>query len=117
MVGEASISLATACYGKGINGNSGHDQDDVLYIAFTGASAVPGASGANWGASNYAAFQSSIEGLGNQLIAKIGSGGGSPGKPPVEETCEWVGHCAGASCKTYNDCSGVLECVKGICTA
>jgi len=72
VVGEASISLATACYGHGIHGNSGHDQDDVLYIAFTGARAVPGAGGADWAARNYANFQRSIEGLGNSLIAKIG---------------------------------------------
>jgi hypothetical protein len=33
-VGEASIALATACYGISVNGNSGHDENDVLYIAF-----------------------------------------------------------------------------------
>ncbi|KAK5659857.1 hypothetical protein OQA88_13320 [Cercophora sp. LCS_1] len=82
LVGEASISLATACYGKGINGNSGHDEEDVLYIAFTGAGAVPGAAGANWAAKSYADFQKSIEGLGNSLVAKIGgkrSGSGNSG--------------------------------------
>ncbi|KAK1690041.1 fungal chitosanase [Colletotrichum godetiae] len=75
MVGEASISLATACYGNSINGNSGHDDNDVLYIAFTGDDAVPGASGANWTASNYEDFQSSIADLGNKLIDRVGSGG------------------------------------------
>ncbi|KXH25221.1 fungal chitosanase [Colletotrichum simmondsii] len=77
MVGEASISLATACYGNSINGNSGHDDNDVLYIAFTGDDAVPGASGANWTASNYEDFQSSISDLGNKLIERVGSGGNS----------------------------------------
>ncbi|KAK3392874.1 family 75 glycoside hydrolase [Podospora didyma] len=61
MVGEASTSLATACYGKKhITGDNGHDQDNVLYIAFTGDDAVPGANGANWAATNYKAFESSI---------------------------------------------------------
>ncbi|KAK0612117.1 fungal chitosanase of glycosyl hydrolase group 75-domain-containing protein [Immersiella caudata] len=72
LVGEASISLATACYGNGVNGNSGHDEEDVLYIAFTSAGAVPGADGANWAAKNYADFEKSIEGLGDSLVARIG---------------------------------------------
>lgn len=42
LVGEASLSMATLCYGKSINGNSGHDQNDVMYIAFKGKDAVPG---------------------------------------------------------------------------
>ncbi|KAK7445871.1 fungal chitosanase [Colletotrichum acutatum] len=74
MVGEASISLATACYGNSINGNSGHDDNDVLYIAFTGDEAVPGGSGANWMAPNAENFQSSISDLGNKLIERVGSG-------------------------------------------
>lgn len=45
-VGEVSLSLATACYGKGMSAGTGsgtnHDAEDVLYIAFTGADAVPG---------------------------------------------------------------------------
>ncbi|OLN85471.1 Endo-chitosanase [Colletotrichum chlorophyti] len=74
MVGEASISLATACYGNGITGNSGHDNNDVLYIAFTGKDAVPGASGANWAASTYDEFETSIADLGNKLVERVGSG-------------------------------------------
>lgn len=34
LVGEASLSLATACFGDKVNGNSGHDETDVLYVAF-----------------------------------------------------------------------------------
>ncbi|GKT49810.1 endo-chitosanase [Colletotrichum spaethianum] len=74
MIGEASISLATACYGSSINGNTGHDDNDVLYIAFTGDDAVPGASGAAWNASTYEDFASSITDLGNKLVARVGSG-------------------------------------------
>ncbi|CAZ81787.1 unnamed protein product [Tuber melanosporum] len=36
LVGEASISLATACFGQGMTGNSGHPDTDVLYLVFTG---------------------------------------------------------------------------------
>ncbi|CAF3363692.1 unnamed protein product [Rotaria sp. Silwood2] len=30
-------------------------------------------------------------------------------------TCSWPGHCAGASCRTENDCDGSLVCVNGKC--
>ncbi|UKZ83134.1 hypothetical protein TrVFT333_010937 [Trichoderma virens FT-333] len=80
VVGEASISLATACFGTGVNGNSGHDETDVLYIAFTGSSAVPGARGAQWNAQDYNTFENSITALGDSLVARIGTtGGGDPG--------------------------------------
>ncbi|KAK3313968.1 glycoside hydrolase family 75 protein [Apodospora peruviana] len=73
VVGEASISLATACFGKdSISGDNGHDEDDVLYIAFPGADAVPGANGANWDARNFDEFESSISKLGDSLVARIG---------------------------------------------
>jgi hypothetical protein len=101
MVGEALISLATACYGTGITGNNGHDEDDVLYIAFPGVDAVPGANGANWAASSYSAFESSITALGDRLVARIGggsgggSGGGGGSTTPPPAACSWAGHCAG----------------------
>lgn len=34
LVGEASISLATACFGNYISGDNGHSETDVLYLAF-----------------------------------------------------------------------------------
>ncbi|KAI8299777.1 Endo-chitosanase [Colletotrichum sp. SAR11_240] len=74
MVGEASIALATSCFGNGVNGNQGHDENDVLYIAFTGQDAAPGANGANWSASTSAEFSSSINQLGNKLVERVGSG-------------------------------------------
>lgn len=75
MVGEAAISLATACFGDRMNGNFGHDDDDVLYIAFTGQDAVPGADGAKWNASTAVDFQKSITALGDELVERIGSAG------------------------------------------
>ncbi|KAK1465017.1 fungal chitosanase [Colletotrichum melonis] len=71
MVGEASLSLATACFGTGMNGNAGHDQSDVLYIAFPGKDAVPGAHGATWAANTYDEFEDSISALGNRLLKRI----------------------------------------------
>ncbi|KAL7948707.1 fungal chitosanase of glycosyl hydrolase group 75 domain-containing protein [Trichoderma barbatum] len=121
VVGEASISLATACFGTGVNGNSGHDETDVLYIAFTGSSAVPGARGATWNAQNYNTFENSITALGDSLVARIGTtGGGDPGdgggsNPPPSDDCDWEGHCAGASCGSDDDCSGDLTCSNGFC--
>ncbi|KAL1866294.1 hypothetical protein VTK73DRAFT_4824 [Phialemonium thermophilum] len=113
MVGEASISLATACYGKGINGNSGHDQNDVLYIAFPGSDAVPGANGANWAAQNYNDFEASISALGDKLIQRIGGNGGGSTNP--SPGCTWAGHCQGAPCHDENDCDGDLVCRSGAC--
>ncbi|KAG9241046.1 glycoside hydrolase family 75 protein [Calycina marina] len=48
VVGEASISMATLCFGEKINGNSGHDENDVLVIRFAGSKeeTVLGAEGA-----------------------------------------------------------------------
>ncbi|KAG6173538.1 hypothetical protein E4U50_007051 [Claviceps purpurea] len=71
MVGEASISLATACYGKSTGGDIGYDGNDVLYLAFQGKDAVPGARGANWTAQSYEAFAASISSLGDELVGRI----------------------------------------------
>jgi len=72
VVGEASISLATACFGKQrINGNAAHDDNDVLFIAFPGEDAVPGPNGAKWDAKSFNEFEQSITDLGNKLIAKL----------------------------------------------
>ncbi|KAJ2959762.1 hypothetical protein NQ176_g11096 [Zarea fungicola] len=48
LIGEVSDSLGRACYGDAVNGNEAHDDNDVLYIAFTGSGAVPGANGAKY---------------------------------------------------------------------
>ena len=69
-MGEASLSLATACYGDSVNGNNGYDGTDVLYVAFTGDEAVPGES-ANWEADNYDDFEASIQNLGDELINRL----------------------------------------------
>ncbi len=39
---------------------------------------------------------------------------GSIGDASVE-SCDWEGHCKGASCQTYNDCGDPLSCVNGAC--
>lgn len=71
MVGEASIALATACYGTSVNGNNGHDETDVLYIAFPGSIADTVHKKANWAAQNYNDFEASILDTGNTLIKKL----------------------------------------------
>jgi chitosanase len=59
------------CYpNDGINGDNGHTDDDVLYIGFTGKSAIPGSS-ANWKAGNRDAFEKSIKGLGDKLVSGL----------------------------------------------
>ena len=72
LTGEASISLAQMCFSEmEISGNKGYTKHDVLYVAFMGKGAVPGAGGANWKANNSKTFEKSLEGLGNKLVAKI----------------------------------------------
>ncbi|OTA00985.1 GH75 protein [Trichoderma parareesei] len=115
LVGEVSDSLGRACYGNAVNGNAAHDANDVLYIAFTGQDAVPGANGANWAASSFSAFESSLGALGDKLVARIGSSGGSNPPPPPPTSCSWEGHCAGASCGSDDDCSDDLTCNSGKC--
>lgn len=101
MVGEASISLATACYGTDMNGNNGHAENDVLFIAFPGSDAVPGADGATWDASGYETFEESISSLGDKLIERLGGSssgdGNSGGNGSSSDDCSWSGHCEGAS--------------------
>jgi Fungal chitosanase of glycosyl hydrolase group 75 len=103
--GEASISLATACFGDSMNGDNGYTGHDVLYLAFTGAAAKPGASGADWcvwsrgcwagretdasgvcrTASDFATFEASLAHIGDALVAKIG-GSGNYSAPPASTT-------------------------------
>lgn len=71
MIGESSLALATACGGKKMAGDYGHNQADVLYLAFTGEDAVPGPKGANWTAPAFEAFEQSIEALGDQLVQRV----------------------------------------------
>lgn len=71
--GEASISLAQMCFpDDGINGNNGHGEEDVLYLGFTGKSAVPG-SDADWKAGDRNSFEDSIKELGDKLVAGLGA--------------------------------------------
>ena len=134
VVGEASLATGTLCYGDSVNGNSGHDATDVLYVAFTGAEAVPGKSGAKWNAQSAAEFEASIAALGDSLVARL-SGGNGTGTAPVSSgptsagttlatsakptstggTCSWAGHCAGAACSSDDDCSDDLTCRAHTC--
>ncbi|KAF2185764.1 glycoside hydrolase family 75 protein, partial [Zopfia rhizophila CBS 207.26] len=69
--GETSLSLGELCFPKeNLNGDKGHSEHDVLYIAFEGQEAVPGAS-ANWKAKTKEEFESSLGALGDKLVKKI----------------------------------------------
>ncbi|KAI0381664.1 glycoside hydrolase family 75 protein [Hypomontagnella monticulosa] len=70
-IGEASISLATLCFGTDVDGEVGYDNEDVLYIGFVGSDAVPERA-ANWVAENENEFESSIRELGDRLVSQIG---------------------------------------------
>ena len=69
--GEAALSMGQLCFDNTVTANSGHSSHDVLYIAFEGGSAVPGAKGANWGAKTKEQFEASIKSLGEQLVAGL----------------------------------------------
>lgn len=79
MVGEASLALATACGGQEMSGSNGLDEEDVLYLAFTGSAAVPGREGAKWDARSFEEFERSIEGLGEKLVSRIPADAGAVG--------------------------------------
>ncbi|KAM7190480.1 Fungal chitosanase of glycosyl hydrolase group 75 domain containing protein [Rhypophila sp. PSN 637] len=79
MVGETSLSLATACYGDSMSGDNGHDETDVLYLAFLGSDAVPGPTGADWKAESFEQFERSIETLGDRLVERVGTSGAARG--------------------------------------
>ncbi|EAW11904.1 glycosyl hydrolase family 75 chitosanase csnB [Aspergillus clavatus NRRL 1] len=69
--GEASISLADLCFpNENLDGDHGHDANDVLFIGFTGKDAVPG-SKANWKAKNAKDFENSIKSIGDKLVAGL----------------------------------------------
>ncbi|KAJ5771557.1 hypothetical protein N7520_002086 [Penicillium odoratum] len=69
--GEASISLAQMCFpDDDVNGNNGHDQDDILYLGFIGQNAVPGTS-ADWDGADRDTFEASIKDLGDNLVAGL----------------------------------------------
>ena len=73
LIGEASLSLATECFGQSMNADNGYSGEDVLYIAFSGEEAVPGDSAA-WAAESYEEFEESITALGDKLVSQLGSG-------------------------------------------
>lgn len=80
----------------GSGSGTSHDAEDVLYIAFTGADAVPGAKGAAWTAQNFDTFHASLVTQGNKLVQRIG--GGSTTDPGTGTgSCSWAGHCEGKS--------------------
>ena len=69
--GEASLSMAELCFPEeDPSGDSGHEENDVLYIGFTGKEAVPGKT-ADWKADNTESFEESIKELGDKLVAGL----------------------------------------------
>ncbi|KAB8267848.1 fungal chitosanase of glycosyl hydrolase group 75-domain-containing protein [Aspergillus minisclerotigenes] len=69
--GEASLSMAELCFPEEKpDGDHGHDDNDVLYIGFTGKDAVPGKS-ANWKAKKTEDFEDSIKSIGDKLVAGL----------------------------------------------
>lgn len=71
-MGEASLAMGELLFGDEINGTVSHEPNDVMYIAFTGDDAAPGANGALWAADTKEEFVESINGLCDELIQRIG---------------------------------------------
>ncbi|KGO72447.1 Fungal chitosanase [Penicillium italicum] len=120
VIGEASWLMARTCFpDEDLNGNSGHGAPDVTYIVFTGKDAVLPSSAVT---EKYITNFTTLRALGDKLVTALAknlnlSGGSDSGSgstaPPA--TCEWEGHCEGASCKYGSDCSGQLVCKRGKC--
>ncbi|KAF2502450.1 glycoside hydrolase family 75 protein [Lophium mytilinum] len=69
--GEAALSMGQLCFGDdAVNGNEGHDEANVLYVAFPGSDAVPGKSAA-WKAETEEEFEESLAAIGDKLIANL----------------------------------------------
>lgn len=74
VTGESSLSLGQLCFpNEDINGNAGHGDHDVLYIAFAGDEAVPGADAA-WKAETREEFEESLATVGDKLVAGLAGG-------------------------------------------
>lgn len=85
-VGEASLAAGELTFGVGaVNGTKSHDPNDVLYIAMTGAAAVPGKTGASWNATTKEQFAASINAQCLKVAARV----------QPDAACSWAGHCAG----------------------
>ncbi|KAI9924389.1 hypothetical protein ASPWEDRAFT_34863 [Aspergillus wentii DTO 134E9] len=70
--GEASISLATACFPRdSITADQGHTDHDVLYIGFTGKGTIPGKRGAKWRAKSFKEFEASLARIGDKLVKRV----------------------------------------------
>jgi hypothetical protein len=54
-----------------MDGDSGHEGDDVLYIAFPGSVEDTVHKHTNWAAGSLDDFESSIEGVGDKLVARL----------------------------------------------
>ncbi|KAJ2983003.1 hypothetical protein NQ176_g1009 [Zarea fungicola] len=72
LVGEAADSIGRYCYGNAVDYYHAHDDNDVLYIAFTGHDAVLGPDDAKWDAESFDEFQRSIQAQGDRFISRIG---------------------------------------------
>ncbi|KAI1127886.1 hypothetical protein F5Y10DRAFT_292573 [Nemania abortiva] len=48
-----SFIAVVTCFGQSFNTNNDHDENDVLYVAFVGKDAVPGAEAAKWAAKSF----------------------------------------------------------------
>jgi chitosanase len=74
VTGESSLALGQMCFpDEGLTGNNGHGPHDVLYLAFPGDEAVPGAS-ANWQAGSREEFEASLAATGDALVAGLSAG-------------------------------------------
>jgi chitosanase len=60
------------CFGDdAVSAINGHSDHDVLFIAFPGDAAVPGAKGAAWAAKTKEEFEASLATIGDQLVASL----------------------------------------------
>jgi len=84
-----------------------HKSKKILSIFVVGLALVASASGGNIQQAHATTTTVlSAQQLYQSIYSKITS------KPT---TCVWTGHCAGATCKTENDCDGQLVCNSGKC--
>jgi hypothetical protein len=68
----------------------------------------------NTGGSNTPVYSNTVKAVPTTFATRVASPTGSPSSGGSND-CAWPGHCLGATCKSYNDCSDSLTCTNGKC--
>jgi chitinase len=120
--GIGSATLLIGALASGSDGDQGFVSSSALLSAYSGVSALnlPNVGGIMLWEAQLAVKNGNFQ---KAIKSGISSGSGTTPPPPASSTkppgstptCSWVGHCAGATCASDDDCSDSLTCTSGVC--